>query len=206
MLTTELVAAPRPAQRLLVVLHGLGDSMEGYRWVPQALALSDVDVLLVNAPDDYYGGFSWYDIYEDPIPGVTRSRDAMHALLEQMRGEGYASRHTAIMGFSQGGLMTTEMALTHSEELAGLVSISGYVFQPETVAERAPAISKNQKLLVTHGRADDVVPMSRAKPQYAALREAGWAIDWREYAKGHTIDPIRELPEIRAFLQSAFQA
>ena len=46
----------------MVMLHGLGDSIEGYRWWPEALGLPWLNHLLVNAPDDYYGGYSWFDI------------------------------------------------------------------------------------------------------------------------------------------------
>ena len=54
MLTTELMpAAQRDSRRLMVVLHGLGDSMEGYRWLPSALRLPWLNYLLVNAPDEY---------------------------------------------------------------------------------------------------------------------------------------------------------
>ena len=35
MLTHELIpAADKDSKWLMVVLHGLGDSMEGYRWLP----------------------------------------------------------------------------------------------------------------------------------------------------------------------------
>ena len=179
--------------------------MEGYRWAPEAVGLPGVDFLLVNAPDEYYGGYSWYDIFETPSPGVIRSRQALRETLDAMRGQGYETADTALLGFSQGGLMTTELGLTYPGRFAGLVSISGYVFDPESVAERADPGSKDQKFLVTHGRSDDVVPVDRSRPQYATLRDAGWTIDWREYAKGHTIDPLRELPDIRAFLEEAFQ-
>ena len=76
MLDTELLpAAEADSKWLMVVLHGLGDSMEGYRWFPGIMENPKLNYLLVNAPDDYYGGFSWYDIYDKPAPGVDRSRN-----------------------------------------------------------------------------------------------------------------------------------
>ena len=66
----------------MVLLHGLGDSMEGYRWLPNALDVPWLNYLLVNAPDDYQGGFSWYDIYDNPDPGVKRSRALLEDLLD----------------------------------------------------------------------------------------------------------------------------
>ncbi len=76
MLDTEFIpAAQKDSRRLLVALHGLGDSKAGMRWLPEALDLPWLNFLLVNAPDEYYGGFSWYDIYGDSAPGVRRSRN-----------------------------------------------------------------------------------------------------------------------------------
>ena len=70
MLDTEFIQARQDAgPRLMIVLHGLGDSMEGYRWLPEAMQLPWLNYLLVNAPDPYYGGFAWYDIGRRSGPG-----------------------------------------------------------------------------------------------------------------------------------------
>ena len=60
MLDTELIpAAEADSKWLMMVLHGLGDSMEGYRWLPRALNNPRLNTLLVNAPDDYNGGLRY---------------------------------------------------------------------------------------------------------------------------------------------------
>src|SRR2546428_7922846 len=59
-LHSELVPARDAAsRRLLIMLHGLGDSIAGFRWLPPALNLPWLNYLLVNAPDQYYGGYFW---------------------------------------------------------------------------------------------------------------------------------------------------
>ena len=85
--------------------------MEGYRWLPNALDLPWLNYLLVNAPDDYQGGFSWYDIYDNPDPGVKRSRALLEDLLDGQREFGYPAEQTFLFGFSQGCLMTMEIAM-----------------------------------------------------------------------------------------------
>ena len=66
MLDTDFVSAREKNSRwLMIALHGLGDSMEGYRWVSHELRLPWLNYLLVNAPDPYHGGFSWYDYERD---------------------------------------------------------------------------------------------------------------------------------------------
>ena len=97
MLETELIRAQDPAsRRLMVVLHGLGDSMEGYRWLPEALRLRWLNYLLVNAPDAYYTGFSWYDFSGDADVGVKRSRELLFGLLDRTRKEGFPIDQTML--------------------------------------------------------------------------------------------------------------
>ena len=77
-LRTELIPAREEGStRLLIALHGLGDSMEGYRDVPHWLQVPWLNFLLVNAPDPYYSGFSWYDFAGNPEPGIRRSRNLL---------------------------------------------------------------------------------------------------------------------------------
>src|SRR5215467_14143001 len=105
-LKCELIpAAEAGSERLMIMLHGLGDSIAGYRWMPQALDLPWLNYVLVNAPDEYYGGYSWYDFAGDIVPGVVRSRKLLIALLEAQERMGFARKDTVIGGFSQGSLM-----------------------------------------------------------------------------------------------------
>src|ERR1044071_9629790 len=98
-LRTELIPA-RDAEstRVLIALHGLGDSMEGYRDVPEWLRVPWLNYLLVNAPDPYYGGYSWYDFAGNPAPGIQRSRNLLTTLLDSLRPE-FPSEQTVILGF-----------------------------------------------------------------------------------------------------------
>lgn len=54
MLHYEFVPAEKASShRLMVMLHGLGDSLEGYRWLPEVLNFPWLNYALVNAPDEY---------------------------------------------------------------------------------------------------------------------------------------------------------
>ena len=58
MLHHEFIPATKKNSRALwIMLPGLGDSIEGYRWLPEAMDLPWMNHLLVNAPDQYYGGY-----------------------------------------------------------------------------------------------------------------------------------------------------
>ena len=201
MLQTEFYKATDPASRhLMVVLHGLGDSSAGYRWLPGALQLPSMNYLLVNAPDAYYGGFSWYDLAGEPGPGVRRSRDQLFELLDQLRAAGFPTEGTVLFGFSQGCLMTIEVGMRYPHRFAGLVGISGYVFEPEQLLQELSPLARDQKMLFTHGTRDPMIPCAGVLAQVNALQRAGLQIEWREFAKEHTIEGEQELSLIRDFI------
>jgi phospholipase/carboxylesterase len=205
MLETELIPASKAtAPRLMIVLHGLGDSMEGYRWLPQAMQLPWMSYLLVNAPDPYYSGFAWYELDGDAGPGLERSRMMLFALLDQARDRGFPSEKTIIFGFSQGGLLAIELGARYPHRLAGIVGVSGYVHEPERLVREFSPQARLQRFLITHGTRDPLIPIERVRPQMEILRQAGLRIDWREFAKAHTIDGDAELPILRGFVSDSY--
>ncbi len=207
MLETEFVAAAeKDSRRLLVALHGLGDSAAGYRWLPDALGLPEMNFLLVNAPDPYYDGFSWYDIYGDSGPGIHRSRELLFELLDAQRARGFPTEQTVLFGFSQGCLMTIETGARYPHRLAGLVGISGYVWEPEKLVKEFSPVARQQRFLVTHGFQDPVLPFGKTREQIKLLEAAGLNIAWQEFAKSHTIAGETELRMIREFIVAGYPA
>ena len=207
MLHSELVpAAEEDSRRLMVVLHGLGDSLDGWRWFPEAMNLPWLNYLLVNAPDDYYGGFSWFNLGEPPqmLPGVRRSRKLLFELLDDLRAKGLPAEQITLGGFSQGCLMSVETGLRYPHRLAGIVGISGWVFEPEKLLAELPPVGREQRLLMTHGTADPMVPITKVRPQIPVLRNAGLQIEWHEFAKGHTVAGEAELSVIRDFVRAGY--
>jgi len=189
------------SRKLMIVLHGLGDSSEGFHWLQDELDIDSFNYLLLNAPDAYYTGYSWYDI-NDPRTGIERSRKLLAAVLERTQQEGYPADQTFLFGFSQGCLMTLEFGSRYSPALAGYVGISGYCYSPDAILREMNPAANNGNWLVTHGTKDEMLPAHVTRAQIKKLNDGGFRIDYREYSKTHTIDPERELPDIRAWLES----
>jgi phospholipase/carboxylesterase len=203
MLYSELIPAQeRDSKHLLIMLHGLGDSIEGYRWLPEALRLPWLNYLLVNAPDDYYGGYSWFDIEGDVIGTVKRSRQLLFELLDAQRANGFPTEQTTLGGFSQGCLMTLDVGLHYPHRFAGLIGISGWIAGAETVLRELTPLAKQQRFLVTHGTYDPIVPFERTRQQIQIAQAAGLNIAWHEFQKPHTIAGEEELRVIRNFVQA----
>jgi phospholipase/carboxylesterase len=207
--TLFIPAADKSSHRLWVMLHGLGDSVEGYRWMPETFQLPWMNYLLVNAPDDYYGGFSWFEFSDDANPdvmrpGVERSRKLLFQLLDAQRAAGFATEQTILGGFSQGCLMALDVATRYPHKFAGVVGISGYVCEPERVVKELSTAAKEQKFLVTHGTFDPLLPLAATNEQIKLLQQAGLNIRWHEFRKEHTIAGKAEVELIREFVAGCY--
>jgi phospholipase/carboxylesterase len=202
MLNAEFIAA-KGSKRLLVALHGLGDSPAGYRWMPEELGIPNLNYLLVNAPDTYYSGYAWYDFSGNEAAGILRSRKLLIELLDAQRNSGFPTEETVLFGFSQGCLMTIDVGFRYPHRFAGLVGVSGYVHEPEELLRERSAVAGQQRMLFTHGTMDPLVPCAQVRKQVEMLQANGLSIEWMEFPKAHNIAGEVELAAIRRFVESA---
>ncbi|MCA8975600.1 MAG: serine esterase [Planctomycetes bacterium] len=199
-LECEWLPSPRPSRKLLVVLHGRGDSSRSWYWLPGAFAFEELNYLFVNAPDEYFGGRSWYALPPDQAPGVLRSRRLLDALFAELTDQGHAAADLGLLGFSQGCLMTLEWGARSPLRLGAYVGISGYCLDPAALlAERDPGLQPD-RWLITHGTEDEALDYETTRAQIDELSRGGLALRFETFRKGHTIDPEDELPLLRRFV------
>ncbi|MBA2481074.1 MAG: hypothetical protein H0V44_10445 [Planctomycetes bacterium] len=212
MLEHEIIPAAQPSAEgyHCLVLHGLGDSMAGWKPVVPMLGLPRVGFVVANAPMEYYGGWSWFDIHPDMSidddhvrASRVRLAELIAHLLTTLR---IPSERLLLCGFSQGCVMVVDAALRSDAAFAGVVGISGFVAMPDEYPAAFGRALAQQRLLLTHGRLDGMIPIAYPRAQAQRLHGLGAAIDWREYDKEHTLDPSRELADIRAFVTARVAA
>ncbi len=188
------------SKKFLLVLHGRGDSPRGFHFLPAALGIDSLNTLFLEAPDAYGPGFSWYGIPPHQGPGILRSRALLFALLGRLQAEGIAATDIFVLGFSQGCLMTLDLALRYPKRLGGFVGISGYVYFEEEYPQAFSPVATKQCIWVSHGHQDEALPFARSESSVQRLRSQGITIEWVPLDKEHTVDPVDEIPLIRAFL------
>jgi phospholipase/carboxylesterase len=135
---------------------------------------------------------------------VVRSRRLLFELLDQQRAAGFPTEQTMLFGFSQGCLMTVDVGLRYPHRFAGLIGISGHVHEPERlIGELSPVVAQ-QRLLITHGTDDPLIPFAAVREQINLLKAEGLNIEWHEFVKEHTIAGEDELAVIREFTERCF--
>ena len=188
------------SRRLMVVLHGLGDSIAGYRWLPDAMNSASLNYLLVNAPHPYESGYSWFNGESE----LKLSVDLLCTLLDEKRGEGWPTEQTILFGYSQGCNLAWQLGMRYPHRLAGIIGINGFVNDlPATRASFSP-VSRQQRFLITHGTEDPIIPMADSAKQVAELKREGYNIDWREFKRAHTIAGQEEIDVIREFAIASY--
>jgi phospholipase/carboxylesterase len=81
--------------------------------------------------------------------------------------------------------------------------MSGYVLDAATLLREASPAAKQQRVLVTHGRQDPLIPCEKVRVQMEQLRAGGIQVEWREFDKPHTIID-EEIDVIRDFIEKSF--
>lgn len=213
MLTYDRIGPQDPALYCLI-LHGLGDSMEGWKSIIPELGLSDIGFLFVNAPEPYFTGYSWFpsiysgnSSYQDMEAGISRSRELLNQSIEHfMQQYGFDRSQLVLMGFSQGCIMVMDTALRSDAAYAGVLGISGDLPLIQDYPDAFGAAATAHPYLMTHGHFDEVIDLLGTRGRVKQLQDLGVNVDWREYEKAHGVDPYKELPEIKAWFEERKQA
>lgn len=172
------------ATSVVIFVHGYGADGADLLGLSEPLAphLPNTAFYSPDAPEPCSGnpfGRQWF-----PIPWLDGSseeaaRSGQIAAAEDLNGfidkvlqeENLSSSAVALVGFSQGAMMSLHVAPRRAEAIAGVVAISGRLLQPNALATEA--VVKPPVLLI-HGDQDDVVPFQDMTLAGNALVGAGF--------------------------------
>jgi len=207
-------ARKQPHTATIVVLHGLGDTGDGWAGSAPELAAAVPHARLVfpHAPERPISlNFGmrmpgWYDIksledidQREDREGILESqRYVLDGLVSGAGGSG--AGRTAVVGFSQGGAIALA-ALRGSVRLAGVVGMSTYV----PLRKEVPLVSAANAatpILLCHGDADAVVAYDFGLAASELLKNATKApVEFKTYrGMAHSANP-EELRDVAAFLK-----
>jgi len=101
--------------------------------------------------------------------------------------------------------MTIDVGLRYPHVFAGLVGISGFVFEPQELLRELSPLARDQRLLVTHGTLDTMVPLPQTEAAIKLLKSAGINVEWNVFEKDHTIAGQEEIEIIRRFIEAGYR-
>jgi phospholipase/carboxylesterase len=185
-------------KQLVVLLHGYGSNGEDLIGLAPffARALPEAEFLSPNAPfpcELSSMGFQWFGL-EDRSPemklgGVRAAAQTLEPFLDaELSRRGLTDRDLALVGFSQGTMMSLHVGPRRANPIGGILGFSGALIAPQLLAEE---IKSKPPVFLVHGTADQVVPFGALAQAESALRDAGVPIEI-ESRPGlvHSIDQV----------------
>lgn len=119
--------------------------------------------------------------------GLVEARAHLTRVLDAIETK-FPAAKLVLGGFSQGAMLSLDVALHRDKPLAGLVLMSGTLLAE---SEWKPRMTKLAGVPVfqSHGRYDPLLPFSIAEMLRDELKTAGAKLSWTEFAGGHEIPP-----------------
>lgn len=194
--------ADRDVKASVIWLHGLGaDGNDFAPIVPQLNLSLDFGVRFIfpHAPaipvtiNSGYVMPAWYDIKQVDVDRhvdneqLQESASRIHDLIDREIERGIQSTRIIVAGFSQGGAVSFEAALSYEQPLAGIMALSTYFATVGTI--KINAIQQSIPILICHGEHDPVVSESLGKRSRASLEKLGFDPEYHSYPIEHSVCP-----------------
>jgi phospholipase/carboxylesterase len=205
----------------VVVLHGFGAPGDNLVPLAEALKHPGVRFFVPAGPlPAAGGGRAWWSLDPNtrpphastdqlapgfrPMPSVLAARAAVQGVIATVV-ELYAPTSLALVGFSQGAMLSIDVALAGAPGVDRVVAMSGVLLQDSVPALTVPHAAQpatKPRFLLSHGRQDPIVPFPSGARARELLEQHGYAVTWRPFDGGHEIPPSL-LPEVERFLAPA---
>jgi len=185
----------RPS-RLVILLHGLGadgNDLIGLApyWAP---LLPTTEFLSPNAPfpcDMAPYGYQWFSTQDRSpaavLAGVRAAAPFLNTFIDAaLAARGLDDADLALVGFSQGTIMSLFVGLRRNQPVAGIVGFSGRLLAPELLSSE---LRSRPRTLLVHGTDDPLVPYESLAAAETALKNSGVSVETLTCAGiGHSID------------------
>lgn len=212
-LTVETQPNPDAA---VIWLHGLG--ADGYDFQPIVPSLNlpsekAIRFIFPHAPErpvTINGGMrmrAWYDILEMTLErkvdmkNISESVNQISALIDEQVSLGIPTERIVIAGFSQGGVIAYQIALFGQYKLAGVMALSTYIADLDSIPVAKDSINETTPILIQHGLQDPVVPYELSLLARRSLQNKGYQVSTQDYPMPHSVYP-EQILDISTWLQS----
>jgi len=192
---------------VLFILHGYGSNEEDLFDLAQTLD-ERLTVLSLRAPIELaQGSYCWYTLGRDQNNTLTYNYEEARSAKKQVmafiqslcQSMQLDSAQVFLMGFSQGAMMSYDLALSYPGKIKGVLALSGRLIEESKPKSIAPALL-NTGFFIAHGSEDERIPPSEAEKAVAYLKSKGIKdIEYIVYPMQHVLNG-KELIDLRAWL------
>ena len=182
---------------VLIMLHGYGSNEGDLFSFAQELP-PELLIISVRAPLSLgFGSYAWYSINfeanSENFSNLEEAKTALNLIDAFVQGiiDLYKpdEKRIFLMGFSQGTILSIAYALNHPGRVQHVLALSGYVNRKLINAPLESDSYTNLDFFVSHGSADQVIPVEWARRTPGFLDELNIEHVYKEYPVGHGVAP-----------------
>lgn len=207
----QIDTGPEPTHTV-IWLHGLGANGHDFEpVVPEFTFAKETAIRFIfpHAPElpvTINGGMvmpAWYDILAMDIDRkvdtnqLKKSAEQVAQFIEAEIARGIPSENIVVGGFSQGGAVAYELALSYPQPLGGLFALSTYFATADTI--NLSEANRNIPVFVAHGSFDPVVAEALGQAAVKRLQAMGYQPQYQSYGMEHSLC-LEEVRDMDAFL------
>ena len=194
----------------LVLLHGYGSRAEQWLQFEHVIKVPNDGRLIflqgpLRGPISGSRGWWWLNLegnipQGERLPDLSRTRPVGIKVASRMVREYLRDIEGPIVlgGFSQGAMVSAEIAFQTDQELAALVLLGGTTVNEAAWVQQF-ANRRRLPIFIAHGRSDPVLPFAITQRFKTKLADAGLSVTWVPFEGGHEIPSI-VLVELNKFL------
>lgn len=197
----------------IIWLHGLGSNGFDFEPIIPELKLPShlgIRFIFPHAPTRVItinGGLhmpAWYDIFsydldrKVDVKQLQASANDIAAFIEREIKRGIKSERIIIAGFSQGGAVAYQLALSYPKKLGGLIALSSYLATNETIDYHLN--NKSLPIFIGHGVDDNIVPEELGKKAFELLNEKKYKVNYNTFEMDHSVC-MEEIKAISRWIQ-----
>jgi len=176
----------------VICMHGRGaDAYDLADLAPLIDGGAGIRFIFPNAPKPFepmpgYGfGWTWFDDWPPERTSMAASRKLLLEFIDQaMAMYPTPDGKLLLAGFSQGALMALDAGFRTTQNVCGIVAMSGALYEEELPDLRA---QRTKKVLIIHGEYDDVIPPFAARRTRLVLEDHGLSPEYHELPMAHQI-------------------
>ena len=172
---------------LLVFLHGHGSSEEQVLRLAPRLSRRNYICIALRGPNTLDGRdgrlvYSWGEGQND----TAVEEYVLHAIAQTRRHFHVHSERIYLAGFCEGATLAYRLGLTFPEKFAGVISLNGCLPRRGGPLLRLQEV-RGLKVLIGHGIANAIVPLSMAQADHRLFYSAGLDVSLKTYPSNHRI-------------------